>query len=156
MRHIYSFVLHKTCRFLLLFVHKKLFLSLDVFIISLESSFFIKGIWLALTDFFLIGTKLFNASMFILQNLLHPLSLLTDIWLERLSIKHFLKSSLEKCLRNLWLMFLGLCFLNVFPTVVSVIKWKSDSPVSITEVFWNVRGTLVRIKSMRVGLSRFL
>ena len=46
-------------------------------IISLEKSFVIKGIWLALTNFFLIGAKLFTVSILVLQNLLKPLSLLT-------------------------------------------------------------------------------
>ena len=84
------------------FFRKKLFLSLDLFIICLESSFVIKG---------LIGSNklickrsktmyecLFNVWMLILQDLLNSLSLVTYIWL---SVKEFLNSSLGKCLNDI-------------------------------------------------------
>ena len=61
------------------FFRKKWFLRLGLFNYSLESSFVIKRISLALTNLFLIGAKLFNVSMLILQNLLKPSLLLTYI-----------------------------------------------------------------------------
>ena len=39
---------------------------------------------------------------------------------------------------------------------VNVIKLKSDSPVSITQVLWKLLGVSDRIKSMHVGLFGFL
>ena len=51
-------------------------------------------------------------------------------------------------------MIISLFFLNVFFIIVNVITWKSDSPVSTIHVLWNVRRTLVRIRSMRVRSIR--
>ena len=39
---------------------------------------------------------------------------------------------------------------------VNVIKWKSDSPVSITHVVWKLGGTLTGIKTMHVQWDEFL
>ena len=61
---------------------------------------------------------------------------------------------MEKCLNNLLLMIISLFFLNVFFIIVNVITWKSDSPVSTIQILWNVRRTLVRIRSMHVRSIR--
>ena len=39
---------------------------------------------------------------------------------------------------------------------VNVIKWKSDRPVSITQVIWKFLGVFDRIKPIHVGLFGFL
>ena len=52
-------------------------------------------------------------------------------------------------------MILRLNFLNIFLIIVNVLKGKADSPASITQVLCNVRGSLVRIRSMHVALSGF-
>ena len=61
---------------------------------------------------------------------------------------------MEKCLNGLLLMIISLFFLNVFFIIVNVITWKSDSPVSTIQILWNVRRTLVRIRSMHVRSIR--
>ena len=50
-------------------------------------------------------------------------------------------------------MILGHCFLRYVFKTVTVILWKSDSPVSIVQDDWKLYGWFVKIRSIRVGLS---
>ena len=49
----------------------------------------------------------------------------------------------------------GFKFLKLFLTTIKIIKWKSDSPVSITHVVSKLPDTLVNIKSTHMGGDDF-
>ena len=99
--------------------------------------FFIRnGIWLPQKYFFsLRGVCLFK--IFNSQNLCNPLSLFTNTSIDNLSSKSLINVSFEKYLYD--------------PCItVSVIKWKSDKPVSPTHVFWKLWGKLVKVGSIHM------
>ena len=47
-------------------------------------------------------------------------------------------------------------FLTEMFDIPKVIKWKSGKTASITHVFWKLRGTFLRTKSVEVGFSELL
>lgn len=95
---------------------KKLFLNMDLVMISFESCFIIKDIWFPLVNFGFIVAKLFAH---VLHNRCSPLSLWTISSLERLFIK---SASLDNYLKHLWFIVLGLIFLKDFLMAVKVIS----------------------------------
>ena len=95
---------------------KKLFLNMDLVMISFESCFIIKDIWFPLVNFGFIVAKLFAH---VLHNRCSPLSLWTISLLERLFVK---SASLENYLKHLWFIVLSLIFLKDFFMAVKVIS----------------------------------
>ena len=72
--------------------------SLDLVIISLESSFLKNGIRFPQAYFFLRRACLFKTLTLSSQNLFNPSSFITNFSLDNLPIRSFLNVSFEKCL----------------------------------------------------------
>ena len=51
-------------------------------------------------------------------------------------------------LKHLQFIILGLIFLKDFLLTFKVIRWKSDNPACITQVFWKLRGTFTKINQI--------
>ena len=108
---------------------------------------------MSLLYFIFIRACLFKSLMLISQNFSNPRSLFTKVSLFNSLKKHFLQYSFEKLLYDLQFIILGLIFLKFYLIIVKVVKWKSDSPVSVTNVPWKLRGILVEIKSIHAGFQ---
>ena len=97
------FLLYTEFYFLQFCFLKKLFLDLDLVMISFGSSFVIKDIWFPWVYFRFIEAKLFTASMHTLQNRCSPLLLITNSSLERLLVRELLETPI---IDNPWFNFL--------------------------------------------------
>ena len=95
-------VLCNFCDLFLFLILTDLFLTFVTFMISLLNIWFMKGYWLPLKYFFLLGAWLFKISLKTDKNLSKSSQSFLVSLFERLFIKSFLKQSLEKILYYLY------------------------------------------------------